>query len=62
MGTLSYIRMVLWAFFGVRQNAAGGRELTTARPLLLAATAIGLATAFVLGLLAVANLAVGRLS
>ena len=61
MDSLSYIRMVLWAFFGVRRGAAAGRELTAARPLLLGATALGLAAAFVLGLVAHARLAVGGL-
>lgn len=61
MGALSYVRMVLWGFFGVRRNAAAGRELTSARPLLLAATGLGLAAAFVFGLLSVARLAVDRL-
>lgn len=61
MDSLSYIRMVLWAFFGVRRGAAAGRELTVARPLLLGATALVLAAAFVLGLVALARLAVGGL-
>ena len=58
MNALSYIRMVLWSFFGVRKGAAAGRELTQARPVLLALTALGLAAAFVGGLLVMANFAV----
>jgi hypothetical protein len=62
MNALSYIRMVLWSFFGIRKGAAAGRELTQARPVLLAFTAVGLAAAFVAGLLTVANLAVHGLN
>jgi hypothetical protein len=58
MNALSYVRMVLWSFFGVRRGAAAGRELTQARPVLLAVTAVGLAAVFVAGLLAMANFAV----
>ena len=62
MNALSYVRMVLWSFFGIRKGASAGRELTQARPVLLAFTAVGLAAAFVAGLLAVANLAVHGLT
>jgi len=62
MNALSYVRMVLWSFFGVRKGASAGRELTQARPVLLAFTAVGLAAAFVACLLVVVNFAVRGLS
>lgn len=62
MSVLGYIRMVLWSFFGIRKGVAAGNELGAARPLALALTAVGLAAAFVLALLAIATLAAGSLS
>ncbi len=46
MGTLSYIRMVLWSFFGIRRRAAAGEELAKVKPLALAAVALVLAAVF----------------
>lgn len=61
MGTLVYIRMVLWSFLGIRRRAAADDELASVKPLALVATAIALAAAFGLTLWSVARLAVGTL-
>lgn len=39
MDTLSYARMVLWSFFGVRRRAAAGDELARAKPIALVVVA-----------------------
>jgi hypothetical protein len=57
MGAVSYVRMVLWSFFGVRRRAAADGELPSVRPVLLALTAVGLAALFVCALLGVAHVA-----
>jgi hypothetical protein len=57
MGAVSYVRMVLWSFFGVRRRAAADSELPAVRPVLLALTAIGLAALLVGTLLGVAHVA-----
>ena len=62
MGTLSYIRMVLWSFFGIRRRAAAGEELAKVKPLALAAVALVLSALFGLTLWTLANLAVHSLS
>lgn len=62
MGTLSYIRMVLWSFFGIRRRAAAGEELAKVKPLVLVAVAVVLAAGFGLTLWTLANLAVHSLS
>ena len=61
MGTLGYVRAVLWSFFGIRRRAAAGDELTKAKPLVLVAVAIALAAVFGLTLYGLANLAVHSL-
>lgn len=61
MRTLSYIRMVLWAFFGVRRRAAATEELGSARPLVLVAIALGLASSFGFTLWGLARLAADTL-
>jgi hypothetical protein len=58
MNPLSYVRMALWSFFGIRRRAAAGEELTKARPLALVATALALGGTGVLGLLGLAVMAV----
>ena len=58
MGTLSYIRMVLWSFFGIRRRAAAGEELAKVKPLVLVAVALVLAAVFGLTLWTLANVAV----
>ena len=62
MGTLSYIRRVLWSFWGIRRRAAAGEELAKVKPLALAAVALVLAAVFGLTLWTLANLAVHSLS
>jgi len=57
MGVASYVRMVLWSFFGVRRRAAADRELPTVKPVPLVLTAIGLAALFVFTLLGVVHVA-----
>ncbi|RTL32134.1 MAG: DUF2970 domain-containing protein [Burkholderiales bacterium] len=57
MKPLTYIRMVLWSFFGIRRSTSAESEITQAHPLLLIATAVALAAAFVLVLITVARLA-----
>jgi len=53
MNALSYLRMVLWSFFGIRRRASAGRELPNARPGVLIATAFGMAALFVLTLITI---------
>jgi hypothetical protein len=61
MGTLGYVRAVLWSFFGIRRRTAAGDELTKAEPLVLVVVAIVLAVVFGLTLYGLANLAVHSL-
>ena len=61
MGTLGYVRMVLWSFFGIRRRAAAGDELAKVKPLVLIAVALVLAASFGLTLFALANVAVHSL-
>jgi hypothetical protein len=62
MGALSYARMVLWSFFGIRRGAAAGEELARARPIALAAAAIALVALFGLTRRGLAELAVRSLA
>ena len=61
MGTLGYVRAVLWSFFGIRRRAAAGDELAKAKPLVLVAVTLALAAVFGLTLYGLANLAVHSL-
>ena len=61
MGALSYVRMVLWSFFGIRRRAAAGDELAQAKPVVLAVVAVCLTALFGLTLWGLAHLAVGVL-
>lgn len=61
MGTLGYVRAVLWSFFGVRRRAAAGDELAKVKPMVLVVVAIALAAVFGLSLYGLANLAVRSL-
>ncbi len=61
MGTLGYVRTVLWSFFGIRRRAAAADELDKAEPLMLVAVAIALAAVFGLTLYGLAHLAVRTL-
>lgn len=56
-----YIRMVLWAFFGVRRRASAGEEFTQVKPIVLVVTALLLAFVFGLTLFGAARFAVGTL-
>ena len=58
MGGLSYVRMVLWSFFGIRRRAAAGAELAKVKPLVLVAVAVALAALFGLMLWGFATFAV----
>lgn len=57
MDVASYVRMVLWGFFGVRRRAAADRELPAVRPLVLALTAVALAALLVGTLLGMVHVA-----
>jgi len=61
MGSLGYVRAVLWSFFGVRRRAAAEDELAKVRPLVLVAVAMVLAAVFGLTLYGLAHLAVHSL-
>ena len=61
MGTLGYVRAVLWSFFGVRRRAAAGDELAKVKPMVLVVVAIASAAVFGLSLYGLANLAVRSL-
>ncbi|MFT3805226.1 MAG: DUF2970 domain-containing protein [Burkholderiaceae bacterium] len=56
MGVLSYLRMVLWSFFGIRRRAAATEELSKVNPLALIGVAVVLAGLFILVLWGVASL------
>ena len=55
MGSLQYVRMVLWSFFGIRRRARADAELGRAKPLPLLLAAIVLAGVFVTLLLGAAH-------
>ena len=55
MGSLQYVRMVLWSFFGIRRRARADAELGRVKPLPLLLTAIVLAGVFVTLLLGAAH-------
>lgn len=57
METLSYVRMVLWSFLGIRRRGAAAEELSQARPLVLVAVALGLAGVFGITLWGLAHVA-----
>jgi hypothetical protein len=61
MDTLSYARMVLWSFFGIRRRAAAGEEFARVKPFALAVVAIVLVALFGLTLRGLAELAVQSL-
>jgi hypothetical protein len=62
MKLLSYVRMVLWSFFGIRRSAAAGEELSKANPWVLLGIALALAAAFGIVLLSLARMAVATLT
>ena len=62
METLSYVRTVLWAFFGVGRRRAAREQLAKGKPLLLITVALALAALFGLTLWGLANIAAARWS
>lgn len=62
MNPLTYIRTVLWSFFGIRRGAAAREDITQLRPLPLVLTGLLLAGLFVALLATLARLAVSGLS
>ena len=60
MSFLSYARMVLWSFFGIRRSAGAAEETGKARLLPLVITAVVAAALFAGTLIAVAHFAAGR--
>ncbi len=62
MKTLSYVRTVLWAFFGVGRRRAARDQLARGNPLVLITVALVLAALFGLTLWGLANVAVTRWS
>jgi hypothetical protein len=61
MSVLSYVRMVLWSFFGIRRSTGAAEELTEARLLPLVLTAVAAAALFAGTLITVALFAAGRM-
>lgn len=62
METLSYVRTVLWAFFGVGRRRAARDQLAKGKPLVLITVALVLAALFGLTLWGLAKIAVARWS
>lgn len=56
---LSYVRAVLWSFFGIRRRAGAEAEIGRLSPVVLALVAVLLAGLFVLGLNLLARWASG---
>lgn len=61
MSVLRYIRMILWAFFGVRRRAGAAEEFANGSALGVIVTGIVAAACFVAALLALVSLAVSSL-
>lgn len=62
MNPFTYLRTVLWSFFGIRRGAGARDDLATLRPLPLVLTGLALAGLFVALLATLARLAVAGLS
>ena len=62
MNPFTYVRTVLWSFFGIRLGAGARDDLATLRPLPLVLTGLALAGLFVALLATLARLAVAGLS
>lgn len=62
MSVLSYVRMVLWSFFGIRRRAGADDELARIRPGALIAVGLSMAGLFGLLVYTLARLAVQTLS
>lgn len=61
MSVLRYIRMILWAFFGVRRRAGAAEEFAKGSAVGVILTGVLAAACFVAGVLALAMLAVSGL-
>lgn len=57
MGALSYVRMVLWGFFGIRRRGSANDELAKVQAPVLVGVALVLAALFGLALWGFARLA-----
>jgi hypothetical protein len=62
MSVSSYVRMILWSFFGIRRRGGADEELARAKPGVLVAVALSMAGLFGLLVWTLANLAVQTLS
>jgi type IV secretory pathway TrbD component len=62
MSVLSYVRMVLWGFFGIRRRAGADEETARMRPGVLIAVGLSMAALFGLLMWTLANVAVHTLS
>jgi hypothetical protein len=62
METLSYVRTVLWAFFGVGRRSAARDQLARGKPVVLITVALVLAALFGLTLWGLATIAAQSLT
>lgn len=62
MSMLSYVRTVLWSFFGIRRRACADEELSRIKPGVLVAVGLSIAALFGLLMWTLANVAVHTLS
>ncbi|MBV8035254.1 MAG: DUF2970 domain-containing protein [Pelomonas sp.] len=62
MSVLSYVRMILWSFFGIRKRAGADDELARVKPGVLIVAALSIAGLFGLMVWTLANVAVRTLS
>lgn len=62
MSLLSYVRMILWSFFGIRQRAGASDELARVKPGALIAVGLSVAGLFCLLVWTMVNVAVHTLS
>jgi hypothetical protein len=62
MSMLSYVRMILWSFFGIRRRAGADDELAKVKPGVLIATGLSIAALFCLLVWTMVNVAVHTLS
>ncbi len=62
MNTLSYVRTVLWAFFGVGRRGAAREQLAKGKPVVLITVALVLAALFGLTLCGLASIAAQSLT
>lgn len=62
MSVLSYVRMILWGFFGIRRRAGANDEQARVKPGVLIVMALSIAGLFGLLVWTLANVAVHTLS